>query len=175
MSKLKEIIRRQLDTSGNLLLRASKTLSNDDFFFETPTAASVAWTLNHLSDLQDWSVNRVFNEVVPKTDRVTREAFKGGRPITDADREKLGSKEDIEARFAQEQFETIRALNEFDESRWNGSTPSGCRFPTYGTLWEHLATHNFWHLGAISVSLPQVAHLVQVAPRFYTVDPKDDE
>lgn len=175
MSKLKEAIRRQLDTSGTLLLRASKTLTDKDFFSETPTSASVAWTLNHLAALQDWSVNRVFKSTSPKMDRSTREAFKGGRPVTDADRDKLGSKSEIEANFAQEQFETIRALDTFDDDLWNVSTLSGCRFPTYGILWEHLATHNFWHLGAISVSLPQVAHLVQVAPRFYTVDPQDDE
>ena len=175
MSLVKEIIRRQLDMSGMLLLRASKTLSEDEFLHEPPHGGSMAWTLNHLAALQDWAVNRVFSRSRPKLSRETREAFKGGRPVTDSDRAKLRPKGEIENFFAEEQYETISALDNFSETHWNQSTPSGCRFPTYGTLWEHLATHNHWHLGAISVALPKVAQIVLVAPRFYTVDPQDSE
>lgn len=175
MSVVKEIIRRQLDISGTLLLRASKTLSEEEFFYEPKNGGSMAWTLNHLCALQDWAVNRVFLDAQPKLDRETREAFKGGRSVTEADRAKLGTKSEIENRFTQEQYGTIQALDNFDEKSWNVSTPSGCRFPTFGMLWEHLATHNHWHMGAISATLPQVAHIVLVAPRFYTVDPKDSE
>ncbi|MFS2039837.1 DinB family protein [Agrobacterium tumefaciens] len=173
MTGLKDTIRRQLDTSGTLLLRASKSLTNEEFFSEPSNGGSMAWTLRHLSGLQDWAVNRVFAGATPKFDRELREAFKGGREITDEDRQRLGDRTEIEGVFAQEQFETIEALNRFDVDRWDNSTPSGCRFPTYGTLWEHLATHNYWHLGALSVSHPRLAQLVLVAPRFYSVDPDE--
>ena len=171
MSLAKEIVSRQLDVSGTLLLRASSTLSNDEFFYEGP-GGSMAWTLNHLSALQDWAVNRVFLKGKPKLNSETREAFKGGRAVTSDDRKKLGSKSEIESFFAEEQYQTIQTLGKFDEASWNTSTPSGCRFPTLGTLWEHLATHNHWHLGAISASLPRITPILLVAPRFYTVDPE---
>jgi hypothetical protein len=174
MSRVKEIIRRQLDHSGIMLLSAAKALSDDEFFWEPPVGGSMASTMRHLSGRQDWAGNRGFNQTEPKLRRGEREAFKGGRAITDSDREMLRDRSVIEGEFANEQYQTIQALDAFDEEGWNVSTPSGCRFPTYGILWEHLATHNHWHLGAISVSHPKLTQLVMVAPRYYTVDPQDN-
>lgn len=173
MTSVKELIRRQLDTSGNLLLRSSHLLDDEEFFYEPNAGASMAWTLLHLATLQDWAVNRVFLSLDPKFSREIREAFKGGRDFEENDAKHLTSKMDIEAKFSREQYETIIALDSFDEENWNVSTPSGCRFPTFGILWEHLATHNYWHLGAISVSHPRLTNAVLVAPRFYSVDPQE--
>ncbi|CAN0655792.1 DinB family protein [uncultured Nitratireductor sp.] len=173
MSGIKDAIRRQIDTSGTLLLRVSKTLSDDGFFEEPANGGSMAWTLTHLFTLQDWARNRVFGGVEPRVDRASREAFKGGRAVYDEDRDRLGTRREIENAFANEQYRTIAALNAFDVAKWDQPTPSGCRFPAYGALWEHLAAHNYWHLGALSVSHPHILHLTLVAPRFYSVDPEE--
>jgi len=169
MSALKKNIRRQIDSSGQLLINAASIVKNAEFFDERP-GGSMAWTLNHLTALQDWSINRVFLETEPVWTRAEREAFKGGRAIAARDREFYGDKSQIIDVFTNSQFETLKTLERFDEERWDVSTPSGCRFPSYGTLWEHLGSHNFWHLGALSVAYPDLTSILQVAPRHYAVD-----
>jgi hypothetical protein len=170
MSLVKEALKRQLDNSGILLLKAASVLSNDEFFAEPANGASMAWTLGHLTALQDWALHRVFLKDEPKFDKEKREALKGGRAIVDSDRVHFKDRQQIETEFSVTQADVIHALHNFNEDHWNHSTPSGCRFPTYGSLWEHLAVHTFWHLGELSATIPRIAHLTLLAPRFYSVD-----
>jgi hypothetical protein len=173
MSTLKQAIKRQIDHSGTLLLKCSSALSDEEFFQVGSGGASMAWTLGHLTALQDWSVNRVFQNSEPKFSHEQREALKGGRELRKEDLQFISDRPAVEKSFSDQQYETIRCLDAFDVERWHEPTPSGCRFPFYGSLWEMLAVHNSWHLGAISVSIPRIADLTLTAPRYYTVDPQD--
>ena len=173
MSILKEALKRQMDTSGNLLLRASKTLSKDEFFLDPSSGPSMAWTLGHITALQDWSLHQVFQNVECQIDHEAREALKGGRPIRGQDRKFFNDKEKLEKEFSATQLEMITLLNSFDEEKWNQSPPSGGRFSSYGSLWEHLAVHNFWHLGQLASTYPKLTSIVLLAPRDFTVDPDE--
>jgi hypothetical protein len=170
MSLLKEALKRQLDNSGILLLKAASVLSDEEFFSQPTNGASMAWTLGHLTALQDWALHRVFLKDEPLFTREKREALKGGRHIMDSDKVHFSDRHETEANFSKTQTDLIHALHDFNENDWNQSTPSGCRFPTYGTLWEHLAVHNFWHLGELSATTPRISHLTLLAPRFYSTD-----
>ena len=174
MSELKAAMKRQIDHSGVLLLKIASSLSDEEFFYKPESGGSMAWTLGHLAALQDWAINRVFQGTAPRLERDAREALKGGRAILEEDHQYFENRASVTELFASTQSETLKVLHNYDEAKWNGSTPSGCRFPTYGALWEHLALHNSWHLGAISVTLPRVARLALSAPRFYSVDPEDE-
>jgi DinB superfamily len=132
VSLVKQVLKRQIDDSGVLLLKASSVLSDEEFVFEPDNGASMAWTLGHLAALQDWAIHRVFLTQEPKFSRELREALKGGRPVSESDREKIANRAEVEATFARTQANTIDVLHKFDENDWNKSTPSGCRFPTYG-------------------------------------------
>ncbi len=175
MTTVKNVIKRQIDSSGILLLNASKILTDDEFKEEHDGGVSMAWVLGHLTALQDWAVHRVFLEEEPKLNRTIREAFKGGRKIVDSDREHIGTKEEMEQQFAESQYITIRTLESFDDSLWDKETPSACRFPTLGSLWEHLGVHNYWHLGQVGSVIPKLvgSNLTLSVPRYYTVDPID--
>lgn len=170
MSNLKQSLKRQIDHSGNLLLKCSSVLTDEEFFYKPEIGASMAWTLGHLAALQDWAVQRVFLSEKPEFSRDKRDALKGGREVTEEDLQFISDRPEVERTFARVQFNTIAELHQFDEKRWNEATPSGCRFPTLGTLWEHLSSHNFWHLGMLSASIPRLATLTLIAPHFYTVD-----
>jgi hypothetical protein len=103
MSLLKEALKRQIDNSGNLLLKAASVLSDTEFFAEVANGASMAWTLGHLSVLQDWALHRVFLGDEPQVSREKREALKGGRAVTEADKIHLNNRHDIELTFAKTQ------------------------------------------------------------------------
>jgi hypothetical protein len=170
MSILKQALKRQIDSSGILLLKAASALSDQEFGDHTLKGASMAWTLGHISALQDWSLHRVFLKDEPEFGREKREALKGGRLLREGDHEYTANRREVEATFEKTQSQLVHYLHTFDEATWNASTPSGCRFPTYGALWEHLAVHNFWHLGAIAITYPRIARITLLAPRFYSVD-----
>jgi hypothetical protein len=173
MTLLNQAIMRQIDHSGVLLLKVASVLTDEEFFFQPTSGASMAWTLGHLSALQDWAVNRVFLGREPLFSRERREALKGGRKIHKDDHSHFNERPELQQTFASSQERTLQVLSDYPEEKWNQPTPSGCRFPTYGALWEHLAVHNGWHLGAISVSLPRVSQMTLFAPRFYSVDTHD--
>jgi len=175
MTNVKNIIKRQIDSSGITLLNASRLLSDEEFFEECCGNVSMAWTLGHLAAFQDWAVNRVFLENEPILGRETREALKGGREITEMDRALLPSKAELENFFIQTQALTISTLEEFNEELWDQETPSGCRFPTLGSLWENLGVHNIWHLGNVGGVIPKLvgSNVTVAVPRYYSVDKED--
>lgn len=175
MSSAKRVLMRSLDASGTRLRELSALLTEDEFFHDTPQGPSFAWTLMHIFALEDWTLNRVMRRLEPKLSYEVREAFKGGRAITSADRALFQSKLDIETMFSAEREETLLALSAFDDGRWDEPTPIDCRFPTLGTVWENLADDCWWHLGALNSSVPRFnGTLIAVTkPRYHSTDLDD--
>lgn len=171
MSTPKDVVKRQLDASGTLILNVSSALSDEEFFHEPKVGASLAWSLGHLAALQDWCVSNVVASEERLIDKSKREVFRGGRRITGEDRKAIPSRRELEALFRDTQTRAIAALEKFDLSRWDEATPTGCRFPTLGAVWEHLASHNFWHLGQMSACVPRLAGttLTVNIPRHYSL------
>jgi hypothetical protein len=157
MNSAKDVVRRLLDQSGIILLKASEVLTDDEFFFEPPDGASMAWTLGHLAAFQDWSLTNFSPGERRVLDSETREFFRGGKLITEEDKRLYKGRHEMEALFRDTQARTIKALNAFDLDRWGEPTPTGCRYPNAGAVWESMAYENYWHLGQLSVCIPRLS------------------
>jgi hypothetical protein len=163
MTTAKQVVARQIDRSGNILLLGLEPVSNDEFFEELPTGFSAAWTIGHLACVADlfssWldgrrtvlsrSVHQVFNETnlaepsaVSKAASVDRETF---------------PKVVLLRVFCQTVTKALRVLDEFDLSQWDAPAPAGVPVSllTGGAVWEHLAVHVYWHLGELAGSMPR--------------------
>ena len=67
---------------------------------------------------------------------------------------------DLEGIYRSTQSRTLAALKNFETDRWDEPSPDTVprdRFPTLGSIWEHLAFHNVWHLGHIAASVPRLS------------------
>ncbi|WP_338061211.1 DinB family protein [Pseudovibrio axinellae] len=166
---------RSLDQSGTKLRSLSESMSDDEFFAEDQTGMSVAWHYCHLLSLEDWTVNRVILEGKPKLPFEFRDAFRGGRPITDQDRGLFPTKLKLESDFSRTRESSLLVLSKFDDSNWNRSTPNDCRFATLGDVWENLANDSWWHIGYVAATVPRCVGSLQATmkPRFYSTDLDD--
>ncbi len=75
--------------------------------------------------------------------------------------------------FRQAQVRALELLKDFDVQRWESPTPVHApdTLPTYGTIWQSLGVHTFWHLGELAGCIPRfhgTYTLNTVAHYFYT-------
>jgi DinB superfamily len=159
---VKSIIRRQMNQSGNILLTAIEPLGDDEFFAEGLNGVSAAWTLGHLACVMDlftqWIEERellipdwmhnIFNSLEIEHSTKTKAAS--------VDRGVL-PKADILLLFRNTQVRTLKLLADFDAGLWESRTPAHApeSLPTYGSIWQNLGVHTFWHLGELCGSLPR--------------------
>jgi hypothetical protein len=159
----KLIVRRQLARSGNTLMAAMDPLSEEEFFDAGPSGISAAWTVGHLACVSDLfgaalddgklslppEAHSAFNDLGlsdskprAKAEMVERHEFNKSRILT---------------MMRRSQIRLLKVLDAFDVSEWNAPGPD--RFadtlPTYGSVWEHLAVHTYWHLGELSSAVPR--------------------
>lgn len=176
----KKIIRRQMNRSGNVLLGAMEPLANEDFFDGGLNSVSPAWTLGHLACVTDlfgsWvrglmpslsvEVHSVFNSLDIGASTYTKAENVERHPY---------SKSEIIQFFRTAQVELLATLDAFDEERWDDATPDYVpdSLPSYGTLWESLGVHTYWHLGELcgahekfhgTYTLNSVLHYFYVPP-----------
>lgn len=155
----KQIIKRQLNRSGNILMSAVEPLPDEEFFKGGSNGVSIAWTMGHLACVMDlfgsWlahdkprhapEIHKVFNSLDI--------GAKGPEKWETVDPQ-LHPKAEIMLRFRQSQIRLLQILADFDLSLWNQMPPSHVpdTLPTYGAIWEALGVHTYWHLGELSGS-----------------------
>ncbi len=160
----KDIVRRQMNRSGNLLLGALEPLSDTDFFAPGASGVSPAWTVGHLACVTDlfsgWisesgcrlpgEAHKIFNS----TDIVGMD----GNPVPKADLvdPKVWSARSILLMFRQAQVRAFADLESFDAQRWQERPPRKIpddSLPNLGAIWENLAVHTYWHMGELAGSV----------------------
>jgi len=153
----KVMVRREMNQAGNTLLTALEPMTEGEFFQGGPNGISPAWTVGHLSCVMDlftsWIEVRdllipgwmhdVFNSI--DLEKPTKTKAEG------VDREVL-SKDDVLLLFRSTQVRTLKLLADFDMRLWDARTPPSNQdtLPTYGSIWQALGVHTFWHLGELS-------------------------
>ena len=158
----KALLRRQMNQAGNILLTAIEPFSDDEFFAEGLNGISAAWTLGHLACVMDlftqWIEERelvipdwmhnIFNSLEIEHPTKTKAAS--------VDRLTL-PKSDVLLLFRNTQVRTLKLLGDFDMGLWEGRTPPYApdSLPTYGSIWQNLGVHTFWHLGELCGALPR--------------------
>ena len=155
---VKLVVRRQMNQGGNILLAGLEPLTEAEFFAGGPNGISPAWTMGHLAcvlDLftswvegRDLSIARwshdIFNSlnIEKKKDRTKAESVDP----------KVLPKGDIMLLFRQAQCHALEVLRDFDVKLWERPTPAHVpdTLPTWGSIWQSLGVHPFWHLGELA-------------------------
>jgi DinB family protein len=159
----KLIVRRQLNRSGNTLLAALEPLQDQDFFGPGPAGVSAAWTLGHLACVAD-----LFGAALDDGQLALHEDTHAVFNALDLGVKKLLSKAEgvcqkdypksrLLLMMRQTQVRLLKLLDAFDVQRWDEPAPDRLAdtLPTYGSVWEHLAVHTYWHLGELSNAVPR--------------------
>jgi hypothetical protein len=153
----KQLVRRQMNHGGNVLMSGLEPLTDDEFFAGGPNGISAAWTVGHLACVFDlftsWlsgrelvlarSVHNVFNPL---------ELRKASTSKAESVDRLVHAKPDVLLMFRERQVGALAELDAFDMDRWEEPTPHYVpdTMPTYGSIWQHLGVHTFWHLGELA-------------------------
>jgi hypothetical protein len=153
---------RQLTFSGERLLICAELLDPREFYAENADGYSAAWTIGHLACVTDlfrsWfdgemlfepGFHQVFNETA-----VVEEGVISKAATVDPAR---FPKELLMLRFREAQIKAMYTMEEFGFENWDEPGPPGLpvTIQTGGRLWEILAVHTEWHLGALAASVPR--------------------
>jgi hypothetical protein len=153
MAGAKDVILSQLQTGQFLIDQFTPDLSDEEYF-EIPVAGAnhAAWLMGHLAVSEDGLTAAATGgaKIFPDT---THEKFRGGSTCH-ADASKFPSRREIDEMFKRSRAHTVEALQAFDERRWGDPSPKEMSqelFPTLGAIWTLQGTHQFWHIGHLTV------------------------
>jgi hypothetical protein len=153
MATPKDLIINQLGSGAYLFEKFTSDLSDVEYFRPPVAGANhAAWILGHVACSEDWMTSPLAG-VAPRIPEATRTLFKGGSKCL-ADASLYPSRREIDELFRNTRAHTIEALKAFDPARFDHPAPEGLPkelFPTLGAVWALQGTHQFWHIGQLSV------------------------
>lgn len=157
METAKDVVKRLVDSGTSLMVKCAQVLTREEFFFQPTYGASMGWTLGHLSAFVDWSMSNIDKNETRRLDSETREFFRGGRAVSQSDMvSRFQNPSDLIGLYIETHQRAISLLDAFDIARWREPTPTGCRYPNLGAVWESIAYENFWHLGQVGTCVPRI-------------------
>ena len=65
-----------------------------------------------------------------------------------------GFRGDVDKMLHEARERTVAALKDFDDAKWGDPAPEGYPkevFSTIGSIWGVIGTHQFWHIGELTV------------------------
>lgn len=153
MATAKDVILGQLGTGQYLMDKFTADLSDEDYFrIPADGANHPAWIVGHIAVSED-SLVAAATGGAKKIPDATYELFKGGSKCV-ADASKYPSRKEIDELFKTSRAHTVEALASSDDSTWGEPSPEGFPedvLPTMGSIWELQGTHQFWHIGQLTV------------------------
>jgi hypothetical protein len=182
----RDMVRRQMNRSGNTLLASIEPLDDDDFYKAFANGSSIAWTVGHLACVLDlfstWlgapgkALPPEMHDVFNRLDLGTDEPNPPSKAETVA-RSAWGRKLLI-TRLREAQVRVLTILDGFEPSRWYERSPASApdTLPTLGDIWESLCVHTFWHLGEISGAHPRFkgTYTLNTVLHYFHVDSQQD-
>lgn len=153
MAKLRDVILGQFGTGMYLIEKCTADLADHEYFLPAVEGTNhTAWILGHLACTEDWAVSLITGHD-KRIDQATHERFQGGS-VCVPDASKYPARNDLDELFRNTRANTLEALKAFDEGRWDEPSPDESLrdfFPTLGSIWGMQATHQFWHIGQLTV------------------------
>ena len=153
MPSPKDVILGQLQSGQTLIELLTQDLSDPDYFVvPTDGGNHIAWILGHIA----WSEDSTVAAITGGSSRIppsAQEPFKSGSTCV-PDASMYPSRKEIDELFRSTRAHGVEAIRVFDESRWDDPSPDDVPrdfFPTIGSLWAGQATHQFWHIGQMTV------------------------
>ncbi len=149
MSSVKDTLLSQLRTGQFFFEKFTADLSDAEYFRPPVEGGNhAAWIVGHVACSED----SILAQLTGKPKRIpdsTAELFKGGSTCV-ADASRYPSRKELDELFRNSRGRTIEELTTFDEKKWNDAS-SWKTFPTLGALWGLQGTHQFWHIGQLTV------------------------
>jgi len=153
MPKLKDIVIEQLNSGQYLFNKFTADLTDAEYFkIPVPGANHAAWIVGHVATSED-SLTAAATGKPKRVPENLQKLFKGGSPCN-PEASKYPSRKEIDELFRTSRAQTVEALKAFDESTWGDPAPQGYPkelFPTLGSIWGLQGTHQFWHIGQLTV------------------------
>jgi hypothetical protein len=161
VTDLSQLIARQMDRSGSILMLGLEPVPDEEFFAENANGFSAAWVTGHLACFADlfsswFDGERVFDDAFHSVFNQTELAPEGAISKAVSVNPEINSKPALLFRFNMAWNKALDALAAFDVSQWDGPAPRGAPVGllTAGAVWETIAVHVYWHLGELAGSMP---------------------
>jgi len=153
MATGKDVILEQLGMGDYLFNQFTADLSDEEYFkAPVPRANHAGWIIGHIAVSEDSLVAAATGK--PKRiPEATQDLFKGGSTCK-AEASVYPSRKQIDELYKNTRAHTLEALKASDESKWSAPSPEGFTkevFPTMGSIWGLLSTHQYWHIGQLTV------------------------
>ena len=153
MSTAKSAILEQLGLGQYLFDKFTADLSDAEYFKSPiPGANHAGWIVGHVAVSEDSLVAAATGKA-KRIPEATQDLFKGGSKC-EANASKYPSRKEIDELYKNSRAHTLEALKASDDSRWGAPSPEGFTkdvFPTMGSIWNLLGTHQYWHIGQLTV------------------------
>lgn len=153
MATAQDVLLQQFQMGQMLIEQFIADLSEKEFFqIPSEGANHPAWILGHIATSED----SMANDILGKPKRLPEsihELFKKGT-TSQADASKYPTRNELVDMFKNSRANAMEALTAFDDSKWNDPSPEGWSdefFPTNGSIWAVMGTHQFWHIGQLTV------------------------
>ncbi len=153
MASAKDVLLTQLQTGQFLIEKFTADLSDADYF-KPPTegANHAGWLLGHVACSED-SMGAAASGSDKRIPEATHQLFSGSSECV-ADAGRYPSRKEIDELFKDSRATLVERLKTFDDARWDDPSPEEYPkdfFPTLGSLWTICGTHQFWHIGHLTV------------------------
>jgi hypothetical protein len=149
MAGAKDVILGQLQLGQTVLGNLTADLADEEYFKPVLDGLNhVGWILGHIAYAEAWAVSLITGTANRLPDTM-RELFDGGSTCR-AGSAGYPTRAEIDDLFQSTRAATVEALTAFEEGRWDDPSPEQAPrefFPTLGSLWGMLGTHQFWHIG----------------------------
>ncbi|MEK6799894.1 MAG: DinB family protein [Planctomycetota bacterium] len=153
MAGPKDVILAQFANAEQLMQWFTSDLSDAEYFKPpVPGANHAGWIIGHVACSEDSIVAAITGKAmcIPAATHAT---FKGGEDCL-PDAARYPSRKQVDELLRDSRAHTREAIRDFDDKRWNDPSPEGWTkefFPTLGAMWSLLPTHQYWHIGQITV------------------------
>ena len=153
MAGPKDVIIQQLRTGQSFFERFTSDLSEAEYF-KTPVEGGnhAAWIIGHVACSEDSITSQITGAPAHLPDSL-QALFKNGSTCL-ADPTKYPTRHKIDEMFLNSRAWTLEEMARFDDSKWDHPSPPSWEkgpFPTLGALWGLQGTHQFWHIGQLTV------------------------
>ncbi len=153
MASPNDVVAAQLQTGQFLIEKFTEDLLDSEYFTPPIEGANhVGWIIGHIAASEDRTVSLITG-AAQRLPTAMHELFRGGSTCL-PDASKYPSRKKIDEFFHNSRANTVQALEAFDENKWNDPSPEEAFrdfFPTLGSLWGMQGTHQFWHIGQLTI------------------------
>lgn len=144
------LLQSQLESGAWILIEAAAGLDADEFYERLPNAGESAdWIFGHIATNEDWFLNKLTGSALEVSEEL-HSVYQADFPSPTV-RQRVLDRDGMVELFKAQRRRVVESLAEEDTSSWDAPAPGGLPavFPTKGSAWGILGTHQYWHIGQL--------------------------